>query len=172
MVVEAGTANRAFAKGSRCPTRQATPLNRAPSLHPSDEPLLLCKTSLTPLIGRRPTVSTPNRENLSRPSRAAGAPSRAPRTLLTSGAPRALTCLYRASCISLPGARNLLSAEGAHRLPAPCAAMRMSSTVRDARRLLGAITMLSDDNAVRTCWASCIRAPGARASRALMLTGG
>lgn len=62
MVVEAGTANRAFAKGGRCPDHQATPLNQAPGLHPSDEPLLLCETSLTPLIGRPPTPSTPNRE--------------------------------------------------------------------------------------------------------------
>src|SRR5690242_3113102 len=59
MVVEAGAANRAFAKGGRCPNHQATPLNRAPGLHPSDEPLLLCQTSLTPLIGRKPTLSTP-----------------------------------------------------------------------------------------------------------------
>jgi hypothetical protein len=63
MVAEAGTANRAFAKGGRCPNRQATPLNQAPGLHPSDEPLLLCETSLVPLIGRRPTLSTPQPRN-------------------------------------------------------------------------------------------------------------
>jgi hypothetical protein len=71
MVVEAGTVNRAFAKGGRCPNRQATPLNRAPGLHPSDEPLLLCETSLTPLIGRQPTLSTPQPRNF--PPRPAGA---------------------------------------------------------------------------------------------------
>lgn len=68
MVAEAGTADTAFAKGDRCPNRQATSLNRAPSLHQCDEPLLLCRTSLTPLIGRQPPPSTPQPRNL-RPGR-------------------------------------------------------------------------------------------------------
>ena len=111
MVVEAGTANRAFAKGGRCPNRQATPLNRAPGLHPSDEPLLLCQTSLTPLIGRQPKLSTPTREN-SRVRRGQpganlgrfdfGGPA--------SGQTRMQTCAWRGARLLRPGAGGLLGA--------------------------------------------------------------
>jgi hypothetical protein len=62
-VVEAGTANSAFAKGGRCPTVRQPLSTWAPGLHPTDEPLVLCQPFLIALIGRQRALSTPIREN-------------------------------------------------------------------------------------------------------------
>jgi len=61
-VVEAGTANSAFAKGGRCPTVRQPLSTWAPALHRTDEPLVLCQPFLTPLIGRQRALSTPQSE--------------------------------------------------------------------------------------------------------------
>ena len=67
MVVEAGTANSAFAKGGRCPTVRQPLSTWAPALHRTDEPLVLCQSFLIALIGRQRALSTPIRENFSPP---------------------------------------------------------------------------------------------------------
>jgi len=64
MVVETGTANRAFAKGGGCPTVRQ-PLSPGPEPPPRlIEPPLLCQP-LTPLIGRQATLSTPQPRKIS-----------------------------------------------------------------------------------------------------------
>jgi len=71
-VVEAGTANSAFAKGGRCPTVRQPLSTWAPALHRTDEPLVLCQPFLIALIGRQQPLSTPTPENFSYPSLQAG----------------------------------------------------------------------------------------------------
>ena len=57
-----GTANSALTKAVSCPERQASLSTKAPGLHPTDESLLVCQTSLPVLIGRRRAPSTPRGE--------------------------------------------------------------------------------------------------------------
>jgi hypothetical protein len=64
MVVEAGTANSAFAKGGRCPAVRQPLSTWAPGLHPTDEPLVLCQPFLIALIGRQRALSTPSEKFL------------------------------------------------------------------------------------------------------------
>jgi DNA-binding SARP family transcriptional activator len=71
-VVEAGTANSAFAKGVRCPTVRQPLSTWAPALHRTDEPLVLCQSFLIALIGRQRALSTPIRETSCLPSLPAG----------------------------------------------------------------------------------------------------
>ena len=66
-MVEAGTANSAFAKGGRCPTVRQPLSTWAPALHRTDEPLVLCQSFLIALIGRQRALSIPIRENFSPP---------------------------------------------------------------------------------------------------------
>ena len=72
VVVEAGTANSAFAKGGRCPTVRQPLSTWAPALHRTDEPLVLCQPFLIALIGRQRALSTPIREISGLPSLGAG----------------------------------------------------------------------------------------------------
>ena len=102
MVVEAGTANSAFAKGGRCPTVRQPLSTWAPALHRTDEPLVLCQPFLTCLIGRQRAPSTPIRENFSRPSPPAGlalTPFRESDYCLVMGALRRLGSIADALCV-------------------------------------------------------------------------
>lgn len=71
-MVEAGTANSAFAKGGRCPTVRQPLTTWAPALHRTDEPLVLCQPFLIALIGRHRALSSPIREISCLPSLPAG----------------------------------------------------------------------------------------------------
>ena len=53
---------RALTKGGRCQTVRQPLSTWAPGLHPTDEPLVLCQSSLIALIGRQRALSTPIRE--------------------------------------------------------------------------------------------------------------
>src|ERR1700744_5289215 len=60
-VVEAGS-QRALTKAVGRPTVRQPLSTWAPGLHPTDEPPVLCQSSLLALIGHRRAVSTPIRE--------------------------------------------------------------------------------------------------------------
>src|SRR6478672_9792372 len=67
-VVEAGTANSAFAKGGRCPTVRQPLSTWVPGLHPTDQPLVLCQPFLIALLGRPASTVNPIREISGLPS--------------------------------------------------------------------------------------------------------